>query len=152
MFLNKSLCWFCNERDHGKVPMNDVGRTIKNVTFRKVKSGQIVVHTLKEFSDAAMKFVLSNIIVYLPKQLSLKVSIRHYPASKHFQSTNLFDRSMTGEIAVQNFPKTAVDQEAFHTQWYKKTSNVVCGHKKSNKNNSECSTCGEWYTEDGSKW
>ena len=65
--MNKSLCWFCNERDHGKVPMNDVGRTIKNVTFRKVKSGQIVVHTLKEFSDAAMKFVPSIITVYLPK-------------------------------------------------------------------------------------
>ena len=63
MFLNKSLSWFYNERHHGKVPMDDVGKTIKNVILRKIKSGQIVVHTPKEFSDAAMKFVPSIVIV-----------------------------------------------------------------------------------------
>ena len=26
-----------------------------------------------------------------------------------------------------------VDQEAFHTQWYKKASDAVCGHEKSNQ-------------------
>ena len=67
MFLNKSLCWFYSERHHGRVSMNGVGRTIKNVIFQKVKSSQIVVHTHKEFSDAAMKFVPSIISVYLPK-------------------------------------------------------------------------------------
>ena len=66
MFLNKSLCWFCNEENHGKVPM-DIGDTNKNVISRKVKPGQIVVHTHKELSDAAMKFVLSIITVFLPK-------------------------------------------------------------------------------------
>ena len=67
MFFNKSLRWFYNERHHGKGPMDGVGGTIKNVIFRKVKSGQIVVHTPKEFSDAAMKFVPSIITVYLPR-------------------------------------------------------------------------------------
>ena len=42
-------------------------KPFKNVIFRKVKSGQIVVHTPKEFSDAAMKLVASIITVYLPK-------------------------------------------------------------------------------------
>ena len=65
--MNKSLCWFYNEGHHGKVQMDDVGRTIENILFRKVNSGQIVVHTPKEFSDAAMKFVSSFITVYLPK-------------------------------------------------------------------------------------
>ena len=103
MFLNKSLCWFRNERHHGKGSMDGVGGTIKNVIFRKVKSGQIVVHAPKEFSDAAMKFVPSIFKVYLPRSdemLSLKASMRHHPSPKHFQSTNLFDRSMTEEIAV----------------------------------------------------
>ena len=67
MFLNKPLCWFYNEGHHGKVPMDDVGGTIKNVIFLKVKSGQIVVYTPKKFSDPAMKFVLFIITVYLPK-------------------------------------------------------------------------------------
>ena len=64
MLLNKSLPWFYNEGHHGKVPMDDVGRTIKNIIFRKVKTGQIVVHAPKEFSDAAMKFVPFIITVY----------------------------------------------------------------------------------------
>ena len=55
MFLNKPLYWFYNEPNHGKVPMDDVDGTINNVIFRKVKSGQIMVHTSKEFSDAAVK-------------------------------------------------------------------------------------------------
>ena len=67
LFLNKSLYWFYNERNHGKGPMDDVGGTIKNVTFQNVKPGQIVVHTPKGFADAAMKFVPSIIAVYLPR-------------------------------------------------------------------------------------
>ena len=67
MFLDKSLCWFYNERHHGKVPIDDVSRTIKNIIFRKANSCQIVVHTPKEFSDAAMEFVSSIITVYFPK-------------------------------------------------------------------------------------
>ena len=33
MFLNKSLCWFYNERQRGKFWMDNVGGTIKNVIF-----------------------------------------------------------------------------------------------------------------------
>ena len=64
VFFNNSLRWFYNERHHGKGPVDGVGGTIKNVIFRKVKSGQIVAHTPKEYSDAAMKFVASIITVY----------------------------------------------------------------------------------------
>ena len=39
MFLNKSLCLFYSEGHHGKVPMDDVGGTIKNVICGKLKSG-----------------------------------------------------------------------------------------------------------------
>ena len=67
MSLNKSLCWFYNEGNHGKVPVDDVDETIKNVISRKVKPGQIVVDTHKEFSDAAMIFVLPIITVNVPK-------------------------------------------------------------------------------------
>ena len=54
MFLNKSLCYYYNEGNYGKFPMDDEGEIIKNVIFRKKKKGQIVVHKHKEFSDAAM--------------------------------------------------------------------------------------------------
>ena len=152
MFLNKSLCWFYNEGHQGKVPMDDVGETIKNVIFRKVKSGQIVVHTPKEFSDAAMEFVSSIITVYLPKsdEIVEPESIHQVPSTPETFLIHKLLRQVNGrgDCSIEFF-KTVVDQEAFLIQWYKRASDVVCGHEKSNKGHSECSTCGEWYIEDG---
>ena len=155
MFLNKSLCWFYNEGQRGKVPVDDEGETIKNVIFRKVKSGQIVVHKPKEFSDAAIKFVSSIITVYLPKSDEIVEPESIHPASfiPKTLSIHKFVRQINdrGDCNIEFF-KTALDQEAFHTQWYKKANDVVCGHQNSNKSDSQCSMCGEWYTEDGSEW
>ena len=103
MFLNKSLCWFYNDKHHGKVPMDDVGGTIKNVIFRKVKSGQIVVHTPKELSDAAMKFLPSIITVYLPKSDELLEPESIHQAQsipETFLIRKFVNRSITEEIAV----------------------------------------------------
>ena len=90
--LNKSLCWFYNERHHGKGPMDGVGGTIKNVIFRKVKSGQIMVHTSKEFSDAAMEFVPSIITVYLPRSNEIvgPESIHQAPSTPETLSIHKF--------------------------------------------------------------
>ena len=71
MFLNKSLCWFYNERHQGEVPMDDLGETIKNVIFRKIQSGQIVVQTHKEFSGATIKSVPSIITLYLGRSYEI---------------------------------------------------------------------------------
>ena len=153
--MNKSLCWFYNEGHHGKVPMDDVGGTIKNVIFRKVKSGQIVVHTPKEFSDAAMRFLPSIITVYVPKSdvIVEPESIHQASSIPETLSIRKFVRQINdrGDCSIDFF-KMAVDQEAFNTQWYKKASDVVCGHEKSNKSDSKCLTCGKWYTEDGREW
>ena len=155
MFLNKSLCWFYNERHHGKVLMDDVGMTIKNIIFQKVKPGQIVVHTPKEFSDAAMKFVSSIITVYLPKsdEIVEPESIHQVPSTPETFLIHKLLRQVNGrgDCSIEFF-KTVVDQEVFHTQQYKKASDVVCGHEKSNKSDRECSTPGKWYTEDESEW
>ena len=45
LFLEKEISWYYNERHHGKGPMDGVGGTLKNLVFRKVKSGQTVVYT-----------------------------------------------------------------------------------------------------------
>ena len=135
--------------------MDDVGGIITNIIFWKVNSGQIVAHTPKEFSDAAMKLVLSIIIVYLPKsdEIFEPESIHQAPSIPETLSIHKFVWQINdrGDCCIKFF-KTAVDQEAFHTQWYNKASDVVCGHEKSNKSNNECSTFGEWYIEDGSEW
>ena len=129
--------------------------TIKNAILWKVKSGQIVVHTPKEFSDAAMKFVPSFITVHLPKsdEIVEPESIQQAPSIPETHSIHKFAQQVNdrGDCIIEFF-KTVVDQEAFRTQWYKKTSDDACGHKKSNKSDSECSTRGELYTEDGNEW
>ena len=86
MFLNKSLCWFYNEGNHGKVPMDDVGETIKNVISRKVKPGQIVVHTqnfLMLLWNLCYLLLLCTCLNRM-KKLSLKASIRYHPSLKQF--------------------------------------------------------------------
>ena len=155
IFWNKPLCWFYNERHHDKGPMDGVGGTIKNVIFQKVKSGLIVAHTPKEFSDAAMKFVPSIITVYLPRsdEIVEPERIHPVPSIPETLSIHKFVRQINdkGGCSIEFFRK-AVDQEAFHTQCYNKALDNVCSHENSNKNDNECSTCGVWYTEDESEW
>ena len=125
--MNKSLCWFYNDGHHGKIPMDRESKTIKNVIFRKVKSGQIVVHTPKEFSDAAIKFVSSIITVYLPKsdEIVEPESIHQAPSIPETLLIHKFVRQINdrGDCSIEFF-KTAVDQEAFRYQWYNKASDV----------------------------
>ena len=111
-----------------------------------------MVHTHKEFSDAAMKFVSSIIAVYLSKsdEIVERESIHQAPSIPATPFIHKFVRQINGrgDCSIEFF-KTVVDQEAFLIQWYKRASDVVCGHEKSNKGHSECSTCGEWYIQDG---
>ena len=97
----------------------------------------------------------SIITVYLPKsdEIVEPESIHQAPSIPETLLIHKFVRQINdrGDCSVEFF-KTVVDQEAFHIQWYKRASDVVCGHEKSNKGHSECSACGEWYTEDGSEW
>ena len=146
MFLNKPLCWFYNEWHHGKVPMDDVDGTIKSIIFRKVKLGQIAVHTPKEFFYGSVKFVPSVITMYLPRsdEIVEPESIHQAPFIPKTLSIHKFVPQINdrGDCSIELF-KTAVDQEAFHSQWYNKASDVVCGHGKSNKSNNKCSMFGE---------
>ena len=64
---NKSLMWLYNEHHHGKDPMDGVGGTVKNVIFRKVKSGQVVIYSTQEFSEAVKTLVPAIHAVYLPE-------------------------------------------------------------------------------------
>ena len=117
MFLNKSLCWFYNEWHHGKGPMDGVGGIIKSVIFRKVNSGQIVVHTLKKFSDAAMKFLPSIITVYLPRsdEIVESQSIHQAPSIPEILLFHKFIRQINDaeEIAILNFSRRRSTRKPF---------------------------------------
>ena len=153
MFLNKSLCWFYDERHHGKVPMDDGGGTIKNAIFWKIKSGQIVFHLFKEFFDAAMRSVFCIITLYLPKSDEVVESeiIQKAPSIPKTLSIHKFVRQINGrgDFSIQFFTMVV---EVFYTQWYNKAGIVICRHEKSNKSNNECSTCGQLDDEIMMKW
>ena len=87
-----------------------------------------MVHTPKDFPDAAMKFVPSIISVYLPKldEIVEPECIHQTPSIPETHSVHKFVRQINdrGDCSTEFF-KTVVDQEAFHTQWYKKAIDVV---------------------------
>ena len=113
-----------------------------------------MVHTPK-FSDAAMKCVSSIITVYLPRsdEIVEPENIHQAPSIPETLSIRKFVRQISdrGGCSIEFF-KTAVDQEVFHSQWYNKAGDVVCGQDKFDKSDNECLTCGEWYIENGSEW
>ena len=43
LFDGVELTWNYNEKSHGKGPMEGVGGTVKNIIFRKVKSGFVTI-------------------------------------------------------------------------------------------------------------
>ena len=53
------LEWNYNEAHYGKGPMDGIREKIKNVVFRLVKSGRVIINPAEEFSVAANKFVPS---------------------------------------------------------------------------------------------
>ena len=102
-----------------------------------------------------MKFVPSIITLYLPRsdEIVESESIHQAPSISETLSIHKFVRQVNdrGDCSIEFF-KMAVDQETLPIQWYKKASDIVCSHEKSNKSDSEFSTCGEWQTEDGNEW
>ena len=48
--------WHYNEAHHGKGSMDGIGAAIKNVVFRQVKSGQIIINLAEDFCKAANQF------------------------------------------------------------------------------------------------
>ena len=77
-----------------------------------------MVHTPKEFSDAAMKFVPSIITVYLPRSDEIvdPESIHQAPSIPKTLSIHKFVRQISdrGDCSIEFF-MIGVEQGAFHT-------------------------------------
>ena len=65
-FDGVELTWNYNEKSYGKGPMDGVGGTVKNIIFRKVRSGFVTIDSPFEFHQAILKVVSSIKSVYLP--------------------------------------------------------------------------------------
>ena len=51
--LEKNITWHYSERGCGKGPMDGIGGTVKNLVFKKVKSGHCIIDTPLQFAQHA---------------------------------------------------------------------------------------------------
>ena len=138
---NKSLMWFHNEHHHGKGPMDVVGGTVKNVVFRKVKSGQVVINPPQEFSEAVKPFLPSINAVYLHESESIREpkDIEYAKKIAGTLKVHKLERKVNanGNLYI-DFSKIANDDKPFHVQWYGEENNIFCGHNKSSNSDDQC--------------
>ena len=146
--------WLYNERHHGKGPIDGVGGTVKNVTFRKVKSSQVVICSPQGFSEAVKTFVPAIYAVYLPESEKI-IEPKGIESSRKSNETlkiHKLERKVhpNGNTYI-NFYKIADDEEPFHVKWYGSEDDEICGHERSSNNENQCPKCNGFYKE-GEKW
>ena len=66
--------------------MDSVSGTLKNMVFRKIKSGQTIVQTREDFTKVEGKFVPSITTEYLPKEAEI-VELKDIDNVPLFQDT-----------------------------------------------------------------
>ena len=130
---DKLLTWFYSERHHGKGPMDGIGGTVKIVVFRKVKSGQVLIYSPREFCEAVNSFIPSILTAYLPEAENI-IEPRDTEASKRIKNTLKINKlegrcSQNGDIYI-NFFEIADDKEPFHVQLYGEENEIICGQEK----------------------
>ena len=134
--------------------MDGVGGTVKNVIFRKVKSGKVVLYSPQEFAEAVKKFVPAIHAVYLPESENIvePVGIESARKIKDTLKIHKFERKVdpNGNRHI-NFYKIADDEEPFHVQWYGGENDVICGHVNSSDNDNQYPKYSRIYKE-GEEW
>ena len=97
--------WHYNEANHGKGPMDGIGGTLKNVVFRQVKSGRIIINSEKDFCKAANQFCPSITTLFQKADVILSEpdDIEEAPIIPGTLKTHKLTRSMlltTGETKI----------------------------------------------------
>jgi len=139
------LEWHYNEAHHGKGPMDGVGGTIKNLVFRAVKSGKVLVRDPEEFVQAANDIVPSIRSIYMPivDMLIEPVEVAKAPAIPETLQIHKIVREITDEnIPFINFFKLSKDDTPSFTQYYRsKKDPQVCGHPAADVDSNTCAYC-----------
>ena len=137
-----------------KGSMDGIGGTVKNVILRKVKTGQLLVHSPIEFSEAVTKFVPSIHAVYLPENENIVEPEDIIMTRKIDQTLKIHKLekkcSQNGDTYI-NFFKSDDDEDPFHVQRYWGKSEIICGHVETSESDKECAKCQESCNE-GEEW
>ena len=124
--------------------MNGVGRTVKNVVFRKVKLGKVVIYSPLEFFEAIKTIVPAIHAVYLPESENI-IEPKGIESTRKIKETfkihKLERKGDPNGNKYNNFYKIADDEEPFHVQWNGGEDDVICGQEKSSDNDNQCPKC-----------
>ena len=115
--------------------MDGVSGTVKNIIFRKVKSGFVTINAPLEFHQTVLKFVSSIHSVYLADTDVLSEPENIEKESKKIPeilTVHHIERFQMKGIYALKFFHLAEDEQPFYTQWYANGKDVViCGHESS---------------------
>ena len=143
------LTWNCNQKIHGKGPMDGVEGTVKNIIFRKVKSGFVTIDSPFEFHQVILKFVPSIKSVHLSDTDVMNEPENIEQESKNIPETlNVYQAErleVKGVYGLKIFYQTE-DEQPFYTQWYSNGKDVViCGYEITDADDNHCVLCFEEY-------
>ena len=125
-----------------KKAMERVRGTVKNVIFRKVKSGFVTIDSPFEFHQAILKFVPSIKSVYLPdtdvlnEPENIKQESKKIPETLKVHHVERFEVKGVYGLKVSYL---AENEQPFYTQWYSNGKDlVICGHKIADVDDNHC--------------
>ena len=115
-----NILWYCNERRHGKRPMDGVGGTIKKQVYRDVMSNKCVIKSAEEFSNHA-KVVNGMTSFYLPEAdyLTKPDDTEEAPKITEMSIHMLVRNFNKDSICLIQFFNLTADLEPYFTQFYR---------------------------------
>ena len=156
-----SLEWHYNEAHHGKGPMDGVGGTVKNMVYRRVLAGDVVIDNPKKFADFANEvchvdslFLPGESLMQGPEQINYAEPIPHT-----LQTHRVVRCFNERNVPYNKFYYLSSDEEPHFTQWYGKEcdhaendvdENTCCyckGRYGRNEEWIECPICKKWFHE-----
>ena len=137
------LEWHYNEAHHGKGPMDGVGGTVKNMVYRRVLAGDIVIDNPEQF--AAFAHEVCNVdSLFLPDEYLIQEpeQIKYAEPIPHTLQTHKVIRCFNERnVPFLKFFYLSSDAEPHFTQWYGRE----CAHAESDAGENTCSYCNENY-------
>ena len=123
--------------------MDGIGGTVKNMVYRCVLAGDIVINNPKQFASYADD--ICNVdSLYLPNEQLLKEpeEIQHVEPIPETLKTHKVVRGMSKHnVPFNSFYYLSSDEKPHFTQWYGKE----CGHLESNVDDNTCCYCRRKY-------
>ena len=135
-------------KNHGKGPMDGIGGTVKNVIFRKVKSGHCQVRTPIKFCEQSNKYTNIKSLYVLQSEVPEEPEeIKAAPGIENTLKVHKVVWKFNAQgVMYTEFFYLSEDPEPFHTQFYWKPEHPpVRQHQIFPKDDFKCAGCNKRY-------